>query len=88
MDCGSTLTHVHLMNIKVNMYGWQAFSKGLISHSCVIESLKINLVEFDRECLNTLAEGIKHNQSIISLDLSYNNIKDNLGDIFAKIVSS
>ena len=49
MDCGSTLTHVHIMNIKVNTYGWAAFAKGLASSSCVLETLRINLVEFDRE---------------------------------------
>lgn len=76
------------MNVRVSTLGWHALAKGLEAPSCIVEQLKINLVEFDRETLTTLSEGIKKNQSIQVLDLSYNNLRDSYGDIFARIISA
>jgi hypothetical protein len=60
-ECGSTLTYLHIMNIRVSTLGWNALSKGLASGSCALDKLRINLVEFDREQLSALAEGIRMN---------------------------
>lgn len=87
-DCGTNLSYLHIMNIRVSTLGWAALSKGLEVHSCALTKLTVNLVEFDRESLGTLADGIKKNSSIQVLDLSYNNLKDSYGDIFARIISS
>ena len=86
-DFGSMLSYVHIMNIKINKEGWKQFSRGLTSSSCQLKTLRVHLVEFDRENLQTLAEGIKVNNSITCLDLSYNNLKDSYGDIFSRIIT-
>lgn len=86
-DCGSNLTQLHIMNIRVNGLGWQALSRGLEHHNCVLELLKINLVEFDRDSLSALADGLRKNSSLSVLDFSYNNLNDSFGDIFGKIIS-
>ena len=86
--CGSNLRYIHIMNIRINSIGWQALAKGLESTYSVLETLKINLVDFDRESLGKLADGVKKNLSISCLDLSYNNLKDSFGDIIASIISA
>jgi hypothetical protein len=62
-------------------------AKGLMSESCVLKKFKVNLVEFDRDGLTALAEGLSVNTSVNQIDLSYNNLKDAFGDILARIVS-
>lgn len=86
-DFSSMLSYVHIMNIKVSSPGWIQFSKGLAHPNCVLKKLIIHMVEFDREQLNALAEGIKENHSVKHLDLAYNNIKDSYGDIFGRIIT-
>lgn len=86
--CGSNLRYIHIMNMRINSIGWQALAKGLESTYSVLETLKINLVDFDRESLSKLADGVKKNLSISCLDLSYNNLKDSFGDIIAQIISA
>lgn len=87
-SCGSNLRYIHIMNIRINSIGWAAFARGLESPGSVLETLKVNLVEFDRESLSKLADGIKKNFSISCLDLSYNYIRDSYGDIIAQMVSA
>jgi hypothetical protein len=86
-DVGSSLSYLHIVNIKINIHAWKAVAKGLIAESCVLKKLRINIVEFTREELSALAEGLSINQSIETLDLSYNDLKDSYGDILARIVS-
>lgn len=86
-DFGSMLNMVHIMNIKISKPGWEQFAKGLIAPSCVLKTLKVSLVEFDREMLTALGEGMKQNQSVTQLDLSYCNLKDSYGDIFGRIIT-
>lgn len=87
-DCGSNLRLIHIMNIRINSIGWQSFAKGIESPHCVLDKLVINLVEFDRDSLSTLTDGVRKNLSISTLDLSYNNLKDAYGDIIAKVISA
>ena len=56
------------------------------SSQCNLKTLRVNLVDFDREQLSTLLEGMKENESITHLDLSYNDLKDSYGDIFGRLI--
>jgi hypothetical protein len=56
------------------------------SSQCNLKTLRVNLVDFDREQLSTLLEGMKDNESITHLDLSYNDLKDSYGDIFGRLI--
>ena len=86
-EIGSSLLHLHIVNIKVNVHAWKSMAKGLMSESCVLKKFKVNLVEFDRDGLTALAEGLSVNISVNQIDLSHNNLKDAFGDILARIVS-
>lgn len=88
MDNGSNLKFIHIMNIKISNVGWTAFVKGLEAQYCRLETLKLNLVEFDREGFYILAEGLKKNLSVAILDLSYNNLKDSYGDLLSNVISA
>lgn len=80
------LSHVHLMNLIMNPSCWQNLGKGL-AHAKCLHTLKINLCDIDYACLNGFVGGMKFNASIVVLDFSYNNIKDNCGDLLARILS-
>ena len=80
------LSSVHIVSQAISTYGWNSLAKGLV-FTKVLTTLKFNLCEIDRDALLSFAEGMKANQSIVNLDFSYNNIKDNCGDVLARIIS-
>ena len=86
IDMSGLLNNLHIINIKIGTIGWQALSKGMASPQCNLKTLRINLVDFDREALSSLMEGMKENESITHLDLSFNDIKDAYGDLFGRLI--
>jgi len=82
----SMLSYVHIMNITISTYGWSSLAEGL---ACArsLETLRINLCELERDGLTKFADGMRTNQSVIAIDLSFNNIKDSCGDILARIIA-
>ena len=85
-DISGLLSYLHILNIKVSSLGWKTLAKGMGSSQCNLKTLRVNLVDFDREQLSTLLEGMKDNESITHLDLSYNDLKDSYGDIFGRLI--
>ena len=80
------LGSVHIVSMNISSHGWTSLAKGLV-FTKVLTSLRFNLCEIERDALLAFAEGMKANQSIVNLDFSYNNIKDNCGDVLARIIS-
>ena len=80
------LTSVHIVSQTISSSGWNSLAKGL-AFTKVLATLRFNLCEIERDALLSFAEGMKANRSIINLDFSYNNIKDNCGDVLARIIS-
>ena len=74
------------MNLVMNPACWSNFGKGL-AHAKSLHTLRVNLCDWDYAGLEGFVNGMKYNSSIIHLDLSYNNIKDNCGDLLARIIS-
>lgn len=83
----SKLTHVHLVGLNLNNYAWGHLKKG-IETSRVLKTLIINMTSINREQLTMLADAMKTNLSIDTLDLSYNKLADADGDIIARIISN
>jgi len=50
LDISSQMQYIHILNIKINVYGWKAFSKGL-AVAKNLDILKINLCDLDRDAL-------------------------------------
>lgn len=84
---GSLLKYIHIANISLSINSWKSIQRGLVKTKS-LDTLRINLVEVNREALLCLSEGMKQNTSVIRLDLGYNNIKDSDGDVLARIVSN
>lgn len=59
----SLLSHLHIISISINSYGWKTLGKG-IGESLSLSTLIINLCEVDREALKNLSDGMKTNGSI------------------------
>jgi hypothetical protein len=51
-----------------------------------MEHLQLNLCNINHQALEALAPGLKANNSLHVLDLSYNSIPDECGTVLAKIV--
>ena len=83
----SKLTHVHLAGLNLNNYAWTHLKKG-IETTRVLRTLIINMTVMGREQLTLLAEAMKSNLSIDTLDLSYNKINDSDGCLIARIISN
>ena len=45
------------------------------------------MVDLERDSLIALTDGLKENQSLTHLDLSYNNLKDSISDVFGRLLS-
>lgn len=81
----SKLTHIHLAGLKLNDYCWDTLRKG-IKKTRVLRTLIVNMTTIDRNHLKMLADAMRHNLSVDTIDLSYNEIKDCDGDLLAKII--
>ena len=44
-------------------------------------------MDLERDSLIALTDGLKENQSLTHLDLSYNNLKDSISDVFGRLLS-
>jgi len=86
-DASAKLRSLHVLDIKLNNQSWTLLADG-VKHTRALETLKLNMVNVDRDNLQKLADAMKTNASISVLDLSFNDMSDANGDVLAKIISN
>jgi hypothetical protein len=60
LDITSQLSYIHILNLKISIYGWRALARGL-AIAKNLDCLKINLCDLDRDAIAALADGLKSN---------------------------
>lgn len=81
-----SLSHVHLVDVKLAKVAWQALSDG-IQQSAALKCLRINKCDLKIPSLDSLVPGIVLNKSLQIIDLSDNKIPDNCAGLLLKVVS-
>ena len=83
--------YLHNLGLGYNKFtskGVQSLCNGLKNKTCNIMELCLQKNNLDETSLSYLAENLKNNQSMRSLNLSYNNFtKDECGDLISRIIS-
>lgn len=86
MDCNPNLEKVCLLGINLTQELWQVLSEGFSNSKC-LSSVVINYCELDFEKLKILAPVFSSLESLVTLDLSHNNLDKQAAGLLAKILA-